>query len=263
MNEPNTVWIKVFTPGGFQASVTIAFDNLETLPQAGEVEKLLARAGYSAAPAGLQPGQEKEIILTVIRRQTNNDKSIVDFYPAWSAGGKYGVHKYAHFYIDDDADIAEFEARTGLKFADLPVLNSDTPLRRTFEKRHACEVDVKRPLEIVRTQNGEHDTGMPKYEYSYFGTVPGSAESTPVPATAPAVPTSVEKPLSWLNDGKQTDAFKQQTGMTPGVAAQLTGKPVTSFETPAALIEALAAASKPAEPKGEAASTDDPFAENS
>jgi hypothetical protein len=182
---PNTVWLKVYTPGGFQASVTLTFT--DAIPTAADVERRLIAAGYSATLPGLKAGDELEKIESVIRRQSGKGTPIIDFYPYWGYEGKFGVNKHAHLYLDNPDQIAEFEARTGLKLADLPLYEGETPRNRVYgQPRHRCEIPVNRPLEMIKRPNGQHDNGMPKYEYLYFGASPVPAD-TAAPAPAESV----------------------------------------------------------------------------
>jgi hypothetical protein len=191
MEQPttNSVWARVFTASGYQMSVTLTFDGIHNLPSASEIERHLQAAGYLATAPGLEPGQEKEVIATVVKRVTTNDKTIIDFYPAWNANGSFGSYKYGHMYIDDDNDIAAFEAASGLKYADLPTMeNADQAMTRKIDKRNKFEVDVKKVFEIVREDTGKStDSGMKKYRYSYF--VTPTAAPTPPNVTAQLAPT--------------------------------------------------------------------------
>ncbi len=54
MAEPNTVWVQVYTPAGYRASITIAFEDGK-LPEASEIDKEVADAGYLDKPIRIIP----------------------------------------------------------------------------------------------------------------------------------------------------------------------------------------------------------------
>jgi hypothetical protein len=274
---PNTVWLKVYTPGGFQASVTLTFT--DAIPTAADVERRLIAAGYSATLPGLEIGQEKEAIATVMRRQSSDDTTIIDFYPAWSHRGKFGIQKYGHLYLNEPSDVAEFEARSGLKVTDLPLYDSDKALKRTYGKRHACEVTVRRHFEMTRTPDGQHESGMPKYKYAYFGASPVVVTAAaPTPAPAPVAPTESVNPFLAAKD-QVIEALKASglyengrykymlESVVPGrkLASPADAYPDLTVDQFIARLPAIAAElNRPAQPKGEVSTPvpDAPFPGN-
>jgi hypothetical protein len=270
ITTPNSAWFKVYTPNGFQASVTLTFT--DAIPTAADVERRLIAAGYSATLPGLKAGEEKEEIDSVIRRQSAKGATIIDFYPRWGYEGKYGEHKYAHLYLDTPEDFAEFEARTGLKADDLPLYEGETPRRRVYGQRHKCEVPVKRVLEIVRTPDGEHDTGMPKYKYSYFGAVPVVAVA-PTPAPTESVnpfPAAKDRVIAAL----KANGLHENGRYAYMLEAMLPGRKLdkvadahpdlTVDQFIARLPQIAAELNRPAQPKGEVSTSvpDAPFPGN-
>ena len=160
----NTARIRVYHPQGFQVYIEIMFDDASYAMR--EVDAIAA-AGWLPSPPDLPEGGEKEKIVTVMRRAKGDGTPIIDFYPEWNAAGTFGFNKYGHLYLDSPEDIAQFEAQSGLRLADLPVFDSDRPLKRTSGKKHQCEVSVRTPFELVRIPDGQYDSGMPKYQYQY------------------------------------------------------------------------------------------------
>jgi hypothetical protein len=268
---PNSAWFKVYTPGGFQASVTLTFT--DAIPTAADVERRLIAAGYSATLPGLKPGEEKEEIDTVVKRMSAKGTPVIDFYPKWGFDGAFGEHKFAHLYIDP-ADVAEFEARTGLKLDDLPLCESDTAKKRVYGQRLKWEVAVKRPLEMVKTPDGQHESGMPKYKYTYFGAAPVAAAAT-TPAPAPVAPTESVNPFLAAKD-QVIEALKASglyengrykymlESVVPGrkLASPADAYPDLTVDQFIARLPAIAAElNRPAQPKGEVSATtpDAPF----
>lgn len=184
MDATNTIWTTGYTADGFRVSLTLDVD-----ADAATVAALMAKldlvraAGITPNMPGLDAGQEKETIAVVMRRSKPADGTpIIDFYPEWSASGNYGAFKYGSLYLDNKEDIAQFEAQSGLRLADLPVYDGQQALKRTHGRPHDKEVPVKRAFDLVREKVGEHDSGHPKYTYSYFmpvsagGAVPAAGD---------------------------------------------------------------------------------------
>jgi hypothetical protein len=194
----SNLWLRAWTPDGFQLSLTLP---IATVADALVHLDAVRAAGLLPSEPGIEPGQEKETVDTVVKRYASDGTPIIDFYPAWSHGGKYGVHKYAHLYMNSADDIAEFERQSGVRFAELPIFAGQSPLKRAPEKAHPCEVKVARSFQIVRTPDGEHETGMPKYRYSYFmpalaSADPAPADPEPEPVDAPVAPEPVGTPYT-------------------------------------------------------------------
>lgn len=179
----NTVWMRGYTADGFQVSLTLGLDATpETINQLLAKVRMAGQAGLMPSAPGLNPGEDKEAIATCIRRASASGVPIIDFYPAWGFEGQFGEHKYAHLYLNTPADIAQFEAQSGLRLADMPLRDEPTALKRTFGKTHAHEVAVKRSFEMLRTPDGQYETGMPKWRYSYFKELPIAPVNPPAPA---------------------------------------------------------------------------------
>jgi hypothetical protein len=146
---------------------------MDALIDAASLDAKMQALGYLPALPGLEPGQDKNVIVTVVRRvhinkETGAETPIIDFYTEWDAGGKFGEFRYGHVYLNDAKDIAEFEAQSGLSFETLPVYDSQSPLQRVYNRPNANEVKVKRPFEFSKKEIGKHENGMTKYEYGYL-----------------------------------------------------------------------------------------------
>jgi hypothetical protein len=169
-NSSETITVYCYTPAGFKLGVAIQMD---ALIDAASLDSKMQALGYLPALPGLEPGQDKNVIATVVRRvhinkETGAETPIIDFYTEWDAGGKFGEFRYGHVYLNDAKDIAEFEAQSGLSFETLPVYDSQSPLQRIYNRPNANEVKVKRPFEFSKKEIGKHENGMTKYEYGYL-----------------------------------------------------------------------------------------------
>lgn len=159
----NSARVRVYHPQGYQ--VYIEFSYVDAVAAMHEVDAIAA-AGWLPSPADLPPGGEKEKMATIVKREKEDGTPIIDFYPEWNATGSFGEHRYAHMYLDTPEDVAQFEAQSGLKLASLPTYDKDR-LKRTFGKTHKCEVTIVTPFDMVKIPDGQHASGMPKYQYQY------------------------------------------------------------------------------------------------
>lgn len=207
--EGNTIQLRAYTVDGWSVSLTLDVDATpQTVARLLSKIGLVADAGLLPSPAGLEAGQEKEVIATVVRRVAGDGTPIIDFYPAWGHGGEYGQHKYAHLYLNTQEDVQQFEVQSGLTLDSLPLVDG-TPIKRTFGKAHPAERPVLASFAMVRTRDGEHDNGMPKYRYGYFAPKPTTLSAPPMPAvpvvpapatTMPEVAGPVDGSISWAHD---------------------------------------------------------------
>src|SRR5690606_20183496 len=96
------------------------------------------------------------------------------------------------------------------------IYESDTPLKRTFGKRHRCEVAVKRPFEVKRTDSGKTtDTGLKKYWYDYFGEPPAPQQnanggSKPTPKPVSEAPASVKNAAAGRHPDDEVIGFTEE-----------------------------------------------------
>lgn len=166
MDNPNFVlpddrahmWITGYFPNGFKASFTVSVSLANAFNEGMEFTSHLAAQGFSINAPGLENGEERELIVTVMRRAKGDGTPIIDFYPAWGAGGEepFGTYKYVHKYLDNDDDIADFLAVSGFKSLEaIPLYDGQAPLKRTVNKKHAKETAVPTPFYVIRKQGAE------------------------------------------------------------------------------------------------------------
>jgi len=176
----NTIWIKAFTPAGFQVGVTLHFDSLDALPSAGDIDRKMQAAGYSVNVLGLEPGAEKEQIKTVIRRtqinkRDNSQTPIIDLY------GDKMQFRFTSIYLNTPDEVSEFEAQSGLDVNDLPEYDSTAPLDLENPRAQKYALLVKTPFVAVKMPNGEKEiNGVMQMTYKFSGY--GSPKATPAPS---------------------------------------------------------------------------------
>lgn len=173
-----TLVMTVYTPAGAQVQVEIAG---EDLVPAAELDSLLASAGYSTTPPG--PDAETVKITTVVRRTARDGTPVIDFYPDWSVGGKFGQYRSGLMYLNTPDDVSQFQAQSGLQLSEIPVFEGGV-FQRDFNRRSRYEVSCRKPFLIKRVPNGvDEQTGHNRYKYEYAA--PVSVSSTPEPAPEP------------------------------------------------------------------------------
>lgn len=171
----HSIWVKAYTPQGFQVGITLTFESWDQIPPADLLEAMLLNTGYSVNVAGLEPGADKEAIMSVMRLEAPKDGTPkIYFYPEWKGGGNYGKRYFGFLYLNTAEDIAQFEAQSGLKLDELPIFEGEKAPDRTHgNPPHKKEIAVKRSFEMVKVPTGEtYETGMQKYEYRYAKPLP-------------------------------------------------------------------------------------------
>ena len=195
-----TMWTTGYI-GNVKVSFTFPIRNeMEAYAQAKAITDKLIADGFTTEVPGLELGEERELIVTVMRRAKPKDETvIIDFYTEWGAGTDepFGTYKYQHLYMDKDKPemIAEFLKFSGFKsIEDIPLYDGQNPLKRTFGKKHPKETTVPTPFKIVKKQGAEK-TGSDgkvfrpwefvRYETAAAQPKPEAPQPVP-PATVPA-----------------------------------------------------------------------------
>jgi len=190
MDTP-TFSFKGYLPNGFPVNVVVPItdDSMGACAYAVAFTNQLLADGFRLDAPGLETGEEREVIVTVMRRaKPADDTPIIDFYTEWGAGTDepFGTYKYQHIYMDKDKPevLADFLKFSGFKrIEDIPLYDAQTPLKRTFGKKHAKETAVPTPFKIVKKQGAEKfaSDGKPykPWEFVRFEAI------TPAPATPP------------------------------------------------------------------------------
>src|ERR1041385_5034037 len=121
MSDKPTFSFKGYLPNGFPVSWTIPVtDDMSACQYAVAFTNGLLADGFKLDAPGLEAGEEREVIVTVMRRAKPKDETvIIDFYTEWGAGNEepFGTYKYQHLYMDKDKPemIADFLKFSGFK----------------------------------------------------------------------------------------------------------------------------------------------------
>ena len=236
MNEstPN-VWTKGFLPDGRQVSITATpgCDVPALVALALELSAAMTAANITVNLPGLEPGENKEMIVTVMRREKPADGTpIIDFYPAWSTGGgdePFGTYKYLHIYLnlDNPQLTADFLAASGFKsLNDIPLYDGQSPLKRTKGRVHPKETAVPTPFFVVKKQGDEKigSDGQPYRPWEFVRYENGGTSQPQRPA-APATGFPIpENPAPSANGGNHDEKPATSKSAAPV-------KPVVTNET--------------------------------
>jgi len=152
-------WVKLYHPMGAQITipldleVAISPDRASNLMQSVST---LINSGFSVYAPGLEDGERYEEIGFVVRKEKENGDQtvtpVVDLYPA------NGNFRLLAKYLNNDADLAQFEQATGLKLAKLPVWDGDNAIERgKSTKTDKYVTTLQKPVKIVWKFNPNYD----------------------------------------------------------------------------------------------------------
>lgn len=168
-------------------------NEMEAYAQAKAITDKLIADGFTTEAPGLEVGEEREVIVTVMRRaKPKDDTVIIDFYTEWGAGTDepFGTYKYQHLYMDKDKPemIAEFLKFSGFKrIEDIPLYDGQNPLKRTFGKKNPKETAVPTPFKIVKKQGAEKTGSDGKvfrpWEFVRYESIVTPSQPVTVPAS--------------------------------------------------------------------------------
>lgn len=184
LNTSGSVWIKAYTPDGFQVSLTLPA--LTVADAMRHIEDVRAHGLLTTLPVdgGLESGESAETITMAVKRMKKNRKDelrpVIDVY--WDGAG----FKFVTIYLDTDEQIADFEAVSGLKVKDMPKYPSTAPLTAGDEETREFEVKVKTPFIVVRKPADKevkiNDKMVRPWDFVRYGTL----AAQPAPAAKPA-----------------------------------------------------------------------------
>jgi hypothetical protein len=185
-SEPTTAtgstWIRCYSPDGYQMAVTLPVTSVaDALRHLADIRAAGLTATLPVA-GGLDDGESADTITTVVRREKENKHgnlvSIIDCY--WE-GAEYS---FATIYLDEPAQIAEFELHSGQRVNDMPVYESDNAKRldatkpSRYERKCTPFVAVRKKADKEVKVKGEM---VRPWRFVRYGTL---ATQAPAPVTA-------------------------------------------------------------------------------
>ena len=163
MDSKHQAEFRAYSPEGFELICRVSADTAANLRL--ELQALIAN-GITALPYDPNTSDKEGQIAVVIRREYNKGGERKRCIDAYIDRMKW---RFVTIYLDDDARaIAEFEAQSGLTFARLPVLNSQTALERDMDYPSEQEVSCK-PFVVRKTPtNKTTDKGEVVFRFAGY-----------------------------------------------------------------------------------------------
>jgi len=175
-------WVKLFHPSSAQVTIPLFLDKPILVAEAqalmASVTSLL-QSGFSVEMPGLEDGEHEEEMGFVVRRaKVNADETetpVVDLYPV-----NANFRRVAK-YLNEEADVREFEAACGLSLPALPLYEGDNTIERGKNpKMEKYVIALKRPVKVVWKFNpryeGDQDKKNPKRLFVRWGNGVPSAD---------------------------------------------------------------------------------------
>ena len=146
-NTQVTGWTKLFHPTGAQVSLPVPLEPLSAEQARAMFNSVAALidAGFTVTAPGLEEGELAEEVNAVSLRNAKDNTPIVDFY---SANTKL-LKKFMHLYLNNEQDVADFEAATGLHLAGLTVYDGSLAIARDDNKAGKYITPLPRPIKLV------------------------------------------------------------------------------------------------------------------
>jgi hypothetical protein len=149
METPTQVtgWTKLFHPAGAQVSLPVPLEPLSGAQAKALFTSVAAliEAGFLVSAPGLEDGELAEEVNAVSLRNAKDETPIVDFY---SSNSKL-LKKFMHSYLNNEQEVADFEAATGLHLADLTVYDGSLAIARDDPKAGKYLTPLPRPIKLV------------------------------------------------------------------------------------------------------------------
>lgn len=195
MNEPIQIELEAHSPEGYRMLLRFMANNAADVRL--QLQAFQAN-GITALPYDPQTAEREATISTVVRREYSKGgkrKRVIDGYI------ERNKWRFVTIYVDDDAAAIElFERHSGLKFASLPVLNSQTALERDMsypaEQEVACRpFMVRKTPKVTTNEAGETET-VHRFA-GYIGDMPAAMPLSSPPPNASGQEQPKSKPIWW------------------------------------------------------------------
>ena len=142
-----TGWTKLFHPAGAQVSLPVPLEPLSAEQARAMFNSVAALidAGFMVSMPGLEEGELAEEVNAVSLRNAKDKTPIIDFY---SANTKL-LKKFMHLYLNNEQDVADFEAATSLHLANLTIYDGSLAIARDDNKAGKYIAPLPRPVKLV------------------------------------------------------------------------------------------------------------------
>ena len=187
-------WMKLWHPKGVQVSLPIVYDSAQNMLL--QVDSFL-EAGWLIDAPGLEAGEQVLEAALVSRRESKDGTPMVAFYLAHPKVFK----KSLHAYLNNEQDVAAFEAATGLKLVDIPIFDGEAFPAKDHKNADKYILSLPKPIKLVykisakwlkwKAEDGTgeepHKHMLVRYEGLAAHTPASQPAAQPKPATAPLV----------------------------------------------------------------------------
>ena len=171
-------WVRLYHPSAAQVTIPLHLDNPISEADARTLLASVANlitAGFAVDAPGLEDGEHIEEIGFIVRRsKANTDGSetpVVDLYPL------HGNFRLLGKYMNNEADLNEFEAACGVQLTSLPMYEGDNTIERGKNpKMEKYVIPLKRPVKVIWKLNpryeGENDKKNAKRIFVRWDNIP-------------------------------------------------------------------------------------------
>lgn len=230
-----SVTIKGWLPNGVAIEVT---DEDMTYTNAMLLSHEWLAAGMLTAPPANE-GIDRQLIVTVMRREKSDGTPIIDYYPVWGFGTDepFGTYKSVRKYLNNDGDVDQFLNASGFNsLLDIPLYDGQAPLKRTAGKKHPKETDVPTPFIILRKQGKEktnseggiyreweltgYEIATQQSAHQVYQNAPESRQNAPNPSAPPQSAPNTPIDTEWTHNAQSVVKFlgwaQNQYGLSHG-----------------------------------------------
>lgn len=199
MEQPqNSMWIRAFTPDGYQVSFTLNLPEQDPIGFAALVVEELTKHNFNPRESSLEPGEQLVTVNQVLRREHVNAKSgeitpVVEF---WHNSSKYRTVQY---YLNTAEDIQALALATGIGLDNFPLYEGEGSVERGKSPKAEAKITDIQPIQIVmKTVEKEVDGAVQKRKYF----VHFHSKGIPAPEFMPEPKPSTQEVQEKLGSGK-------------------------------------------------------------
>lgn len=160
ISNASTGWMKLFHPTGALVTLPVPCDvaDMDCYKMAFQAVSQAVAAGFSVSAPGLEAGEERQEIGWVVRKSKENNRGgsthVIDLYPANEAA----KFSFLTVYLNNDDEIAAFEAASRLRVESLPLYIGDNKIERGKKRdTDAFVIAAPKPFTVIYGANPKYD----------------------------------------------------------------------------------------------------------
>ncbi len=157
--NPLSGWVKLFHTSGAAVTLPVILGTPEEMFRG--VGTYLA-AGFTVNAPGLEEGEQREEIGWILRKVHERDGEETQVVALYSVNPAL-TWKVFHKYLNNEDEIAAFEAACGMRIIDLPVYpGGDYPERGKAASTDKFIIRTTKPFSVVMKSNPKHVPAPPE-----------------------------------------------------------------------------------------------------